>query len=189
MPNKKDVKVWSSAFQWSFKGFIKNGIDSSTLVNLTLIHNKDKDAFKKRGFESPPNLFYNHLISRREVIGVLINKKNFSKKKAVEEFDQLVKDFNLIPIKEESGDIKYKSIVKDANKRIIEKIKNPELKKKLEIGEEDITIIAGFLRENINLVHTGDKGFQLTCEELNMNVIPIPKRDFKKEKEMKRYMK
>ena len=50
-------------------------------------------------------------------------------------------------------------------------------------------IIGGFLRDKLNFAHSGDEGFLKTCEELGLNVMPLPKRDFDKEKEIKKWMK
>lgn len=75
--------------------------------------------------------------------------------------------------------------MEEANERVIGK----ENRKDLKIGDPDIIIIGGFLKNNINFIHTGDEGFKKTCEELKLNVIPLPERDFRKEKEIKQWMK
>lgn len=170
----------------SFKGFVKNGLDSSTIINLISVFDGKFDEFRKNGFTFPPNLFFYHEISRTEVIGVLINKHKFTLQEAREAFDAMVTEFDLGKIVHISQtDILYKKIVENANKAVVKKFGNPNL----EIGEADTLIIAGFLRENINFVHSGDQGFLKTCEELKLNIVPLPERDSAKEKEIKQWMK
>lgn len=181
----KGMKVYSLGGMANFKGFIKNGLDSSTLINLIVCFDSKFDEFRNRGFTFPPNLFYYHEISWSEVIGVLINEYKFTEKEAKESLKKLIGEFNLSPLaRDESTDESYEKIVEEANERVIKKENN----EKLRIGEKDIIIIGGFLKNKINFVHTGDKGFQKTCEELRLNVVPLPKRDFKKEKEIKKWM-
>ncbi|MBS3176313.1 PIN domain-containing protein [Candidatus Woesearchaeota archaeon] len=181
----ENVNVYSFQSMATFKGFIKNGLDSSTMINLIICYDSKFDEFKERGFSSPPNLFFFHEISRAEIIGVLINKNKLTKNEAVDSFTKLVKEFNLMKIARGESAEEYEKIVEEANKKVVEKENNQSLK----IGEADIIIIGGFLKEKINLVHTGDKGFEKTCTELGMTVMPLPKRDFEKEKEFKKIMK
>ncbi len=54
----------------SFKGFVKNGLDSSTIINLISVFDGKFDEFRKNGFTFPSNLFFYHEISRSEVIAV-----------------------------------------------------------------------------------------------------------------------
>lgn len=181
------VNVFSLSGMATFKGFIKNGMDSSTMINLIVCFDSKFDEFKKRGFTSPPNLFYYHEISSMsEVIGVLINEHNFTEKEARESLKKLIDEFNLnVIVRDESTDESYEKIVEEANNRVVKK----ENDGKLKIGEQDVIIIGGFLKNKINCVHSGDKGFQKTCEELGLNVIPSPKRDFEKEEKIKKWMK
>ncbi len=186
MKQIKDVKVYSARGMAAFKGFIRNGLDSSTLINLIVVYDGKYESFKQRGFTSPPNLFYYHEISRSEVIGVLINKHGFTKNEAVEALNKLVNEFNLSKIiRVLEVDAPFEKLVEEANKRIINKYNNQELR----LGEPDVIIIAGFLRNNLNFVHSGDEGFLKTCEELGINIIPIPKRDIDKENEIKKWLK
>ncbi len=178
----KEINVYSLNSMANFKGFIKNGLDSSTLINLIVCFDSKFDEFRNRGFTFPPNLFYHHEISKTEVIGVLINKHNFTKKEAIDSFNKLIDEFNLNKIiRNESTDEAYEKIVEEANERVVNKENNGKLK----IGEQDTIIIGGFLKNKINFIHSGDKGFQKTCEELKLNVIPLPKRDSKKEEKIK----
>jgi len=170
----------------TFKGFVKNGLDSSTIINLISVFDGKFDEFRKNGFTFPPNLFFYHEISRKEVIGVLINKHKFTKQEAIEAFDNMVSEFDLGKIVHISQkDDLYMQIVQNANKAVVKKLGKPYLA----IGEADTLIIAGFLRENITFVHSGDQGFLKTCEELKMNIVPLPQRDRSKEKEIKEWMK
>lgn len=182
----KGVNVFSLSGTAIFKGFIKNGLDSTVLVNTVACFDSKFDEFRKRGFTFPPNLFYYHEISRPEVIGVLINKFNYTKDEAITSWNKLVQEFNLSKIsRNESIDEPYEKLVEEANERVVKQENDTDLK----IGEQDVIIIGGFLKNNVNFVHTGDKGFQKTCEELKLNVVPLLKRDIVKEKEIKKWMK
>ncbi len=180
----KEVKCYSLSGMANLKGFIKNGLDSSTLINLIIVFDSEFKEFKNKGFTFPPNLFYYHEISRPETIGVLINRCNFSKKEAISAFDKMINQFGLRKIKrKESIDKDYELLVEDANERVFRTSKDSKLK----IGIQDIIIIGGFMREKINLIHSGDRGFLKTCEELNLQIIPMPKRDIEKENEIKKW--
>lgn len=182
----KGVKVYSASGMAAFKGFIRNGLDSSTLINLIVVYDGKYESFKQRGFTSPPNLFYYHEISRSEVIGVLINEHGFTKNEAIEALNKLVDEFNLSKIIRVSElDVPFEIAVEQINDKVVAKHNN----KNLEIGAQDVIIIAGFLRSNINFVHSGDQGFLKTCEEFGINIIPTPKRDTDKENEIKKWMK
>ncbi len=182
MPKMQCYSLSSTA---KFKGLVKHGLDSSTLINLIVVFDANFGEFKNRGFTFPPNLFYSHELSRRETIGVLINKHKFSKNEALELFNKLREQFSLIEIRRIDSDELYEKLAAEANHCIVNKYKNPGLK----IDEPDIIIIGGFLKEQINFVHSADQGFLKTCEELKINVIPIPKDDLQKENEIKKWMK
>ncbi len=170
----------------TLKGFIKNGLDSSTIINLIVAFDGKFEVFKKQGFTFPPHLFFYHEISRIEVIGVLINKHRFTKEEAVEALDNVIREFYFEKIQRNfQRDQFCQKIVADANATVVKKFGRSDLK----IGEADFIIISGFLRENITFIHSGDEGFLKTCEELKMKVVPIPQRDQEKEKEIKDWMK
>ncbi len=54
----KDVNVYSLSSIATFKGFIKNGLDSSTMINLIACFDSGFEEFSQKGFTFPPNLFY-----------------------------------------------------------------------------------------------------------------------------------
>ena len=181
----KDVKVYSASGMATFKGFIRNGFDSSTLINLIIVFDGKSESFKQRGFTSPPNLFYYHEISKSEVIGVLINDYGFTKDEAIDALNKLVNEFSLSKITRVPDlDASFELLVEETHKKVVDKNNN----KMLEIGVPDVIIIAGFLRNNLNFVHSGDQGFLKTCEELRISSIPTPKRDIDKENEIKKLM-
>ncbi len=167
-------------------GFVRNGIDSSTLINLAAVFDSEYEEFKDRGFTFPPNLFFYHEISRSEVIGVLIHNFKFTKEEAIAAFEKLVTTFNLEKIGfNKEIDKQYQKIVEEANGQVVNKTQNQSLK----IGLQDIIIIAGFLRAKVNVVHSGDQGFLKTCEVLGLNLIPLQEQDIQKEKVLKAWMK
>src|SRR3989338_7657852 len=139
---KEDVSVHTLSGSLKRVGFVRNGIDSSTLINLAAVFDSEFEEFKKRGFGFPPHLFFYHEISRPEVVGVLIHHLNFTKREAIAAFEKLVTTFNLEKIGL-NGDIdrQYELIVEEANSKVVDRFKNPKLK----IGLNDIIIIAGFL--------------------------------------------
>lgn len=164
MANANTITIGQFA---ELKGFVKNGLDSSTLVDLIIRFDSAKDFFEKRGF-SFPNIFYYHRISRKEVIGILINKFKYPKKDAASKLDNLTHDFNMRVIERNpETDSNFESIVEAAN------AKAAQQNQKLKIGEQDIIILGGFLRENVSIVHSADVGMLATCKELGINSINI----------------
>ena len=176
------IECYSVSSVAVLKGFIKNGLDSSRLINLIMVFDSNFDEFRRIGLNFPPNLFYYHEVSWSETIGILINEYCFKKEEAKSSLKNLIKNFSLSVIKREESDETYEKLAEEANRRVLERSKNL----KLEIGEKDIIIIGGFLKEGITFAHSGDKGFLETCKELKINVIPTPLRDIDKENEIKR---
>jgi len=186
--SKKDVKkveVYAMSGVAKLKGFIKNGLDTSTIINVIVSFDSEFEEFRKRGFTFPPNLFFYHEISWSETIGVLINTHKFTKEEAIDSMKKMISKFNLTKIRRQDSDDLFDKMTEEANQRIVKKHNNPRLK----IGKQDIIIIGGFLREKVNFIHSGDNGFLKTCEELRLNIVPLPERDFGKEKEIKSWMK
>jgi len=182
---EKDVEAYSMSGMVKLKGFIKNGLDTSTIINIIINFDSEFLEFQQRGFTFPPNLFFYHEISWSETIGVLINEHKFTKEEAVTSLKKLIAKFNLQRIVRFDSDELFENLVEEANQRVVQKPNNSHLK----IGDNDIIIIGGFLRDKINFVHSGDEGFLKTCEELGVNIILLPQRDFEKEKEIKSWMK
>ncbi len=90
---QKAVRYYSSCGSGVLKGFVKNGLDSSTIINM--ISTDPNFLYFKRGFPFPPNLFYFHEFSWPEVVGVLINKYDFSKDNAKAALKKLVKNVKI----------------------------------------------------------------------------------------------
>ncbi|MBS3156602.1 hypothetical protein J4442_00315 [Candidatus Woesearchaeota archaeon] len=157
------------------KGAIKNGIDTSRLINLIVCFDSPEN-FKIKGFAFPPNLFYIHEVSFSEAVGILINNFKLEEKQAISKVKKWRDEAGTGEIKREKEDESYENLVKNTNDIIVK-----ERGEKYKIGNLDIIIIAGFLRENINIVHARDKGFEETCKRLNINIIPTPKEEIKKE--------
>ena len=179
-----DVGNYALSGVATLKGFVLNGLDSSTLINLIIVFDSEFEEFKQRGFTFPPHLFFYHKISRAEVIGVIINKHNFTSEEAHESFNKLTSRFDLKLIERRDSDEMFERLTEEANARVVQKSENPRLK----IGGKDIVIIGGFLREKINFVHSDDEGFLKTCEELGMNIVPTPSLHSRKEKDIKDWM-
>lgn len=165
------------------RGFIKNGLDSSILINLIVAFDGKYDEYKKEGFTFPPNLFYFHEVSKPEVIGVLINSYGFTKEDAKEALKNLIEEFGLSEIKRKDKDSYFEKIIEEANRKMVVLMRKPSLR----IGRQDITIIGGFLRENINMIHSADEGFIKTCRELKVKTYSLPLSARKKEEEIKKW--
>ncbi len=180
----KSVETYALSGMIKLKGFIKNGLDSSTLINLIVVFDSKTNELSQRGFTFPPHTFFYHKVSKAEVIGVLINKHNFTPEEAYESFNNLVSQLDLQIIERRDSDEMFEKLVEEASSRVVKKSNNPRLK----IGEKDIVIIGGFLREKVNFVHSDDEGFLKTCEELEVNIVPTPTLHSQKEKDIKSWM-
>lgn len=180
----KNVEAYTMTGMVKLKGFIKNGLDSSTLINLIVVFDSKTNELSRRGFTFPPHTFFYHKVSGSEVIGVIINKHNFTPEEAYQSFNKLVSQLDLQIIERRDSDEMFEKLVEEANRRVVQKANNPRLK----IGEKDIVIIGGFLREKVNFVHSDDEGFLKTCEELGINIVPTPTVHSQKEKDIKRWM-
>ncbi len=180
---KKLEKVRVIRGNFTFKGsFIKNGLDSSRLINIIVTSDSPED-YKMSGYPCPPNLFYIHKISISETVGILINKYNLAAADAREKVSRWISELQITII--DPSDIEsFEKIVSETNLIVIK-----ELGEDYEIGDNDIKIIASFIKEGINVVHVKDKGFEETCRRLNINVINTPERDLKMEKELKKRLK
>jgi hypothetical protein len=154
------------------------------LINLIVVFDSDFEIFRNRGYLFPPNLFYYHEISVPEVIGVLISKFKFTNNEAKNALSKLIEMFKLVKIARVAElDNPFEALALQANRAIAIKDKT------LAIGIQDQIIIGGFLRNKINIIHSGDKGFIKTCEKLKINTISIPTRDIQKEIEIKKILK
>ena len=138
----------------------------------------------QRGFTFPPHTFFYHKVSRSEVIGVLINKHHFIPDEAYQSFNKLVSQLGLQIIERRDSDEIFERLVVEANNKVVQKLNNPRFK----IGEKDIIILGGFIREKINFAHSDDEGFLKTCEELGINTVPTPTLHSQKEKDIKSWM-
>ena len=165
------------------KNAIKNGLDTSRLVNLIICFDHP-DNFKIKGFQFPPNLFFIHEISFNETVGILINEFKFDREKAISRVKEWRNEFRTTEIKRDEISKDYEKIVEKTNQEIVKEKGN-----NYKIGDNDIIIIAGFMKEKVNIVHVKDKGFEETCKRLGMNIIPTPKRDLEGEKEFKKSIK
>ncbi len=181
---EKNVEAYMMSGMIKLKGFVKNGLDSSTLINLIVVFDSEISELGQRGFTFPPHLFFYHQISKPEVIGVLINKHNFTPEEAYQSFSRLVSQLDLQMIERRDSDELFEKLAEEANRKAIQKSNNPQLK----IGENDAIILGGFVREKINFVHSDDEGFLKTCEELGINVVPTPTVHSQKEKDIKSWM-
>lgn len=181
---EKNVEAYMMSGMIKLKGFVKNGLDSSTLINLIVVFDSEISELGQRGFTFPPHLFFYHQISKPEVIGVLINKHNFTPEEAYQSFSRLVSQLDLQMIERRDSDELFEKLAEEANRKAIQKSNNPRLK----IGENDAIILGGFVREKINFVHSDDEGFLKTCEELGINVVPTPTVHSQKEKDIKSWM-
>ncbi len=158
---------------------IKDGIDTSRLFNMMMCSDSP-DEYKIAESPTPPNLFYIHEVSISECYGLLI-EQGFKKEEARVKIKRWIEGFSLSIIYRNDSYKDYEKIVENANKKVVS-----ERGDRFKIGEKDIIIIAGFLKEKINIVHVKDKGFEETARILGINVIPTPLIDLEKEKKAKK---
>ena len=118
-------------------GFIKNGLDTSRLVNI-IARFKSPDDFKMAEYPFPKNLFFVSDVSFGECVGILIHKFEMTKEEAAAKVKLWHEALSLQRITEEGIESFY-PIVEEANKRVVKK-----LDRKYEIGENDKNIIAVF---------------------------------------------
>lgn len=142
------------------------GIDTSVIVNLII---KDIDIFKFREKEFLESDFlYYAMRTKYEFKGVMLNKFGFNKKEKNRLWRRAKSALKLNPIKIGKRDIlKYLDKARKANAILIENI-NPRSKANYKIGEEDIEIIANFLKWKISKVYTSDRAFYETCKVLGL---------------------
>mgnify|MGYP001614003224 CR=1 FL=1 len=103
---------------------------------------------------------------------------------AYQAMNKLISQLDLNIIDRRDSDEMFEKLAEEANGKVVKKLDNSRLK----IGEKDIIIIGGFLREKVNFVHSDDEGFLKTCEELGINIIPTPTLHSQKEKDIKSWM-
>lgn len=146
--------------------FQKVGIDTSVLVNL-IVKEIDLFKFKEKEF-SPNDSLYYAMRTKYEFKGVLLNKFGFNKKEKNKLWKRAKNSLKLNPIRIGGRDIsRHLEKVRKANASLIKQI-NPQFKMFNKIGEEDIQIIANFLKWKINKVYTSDRAFYETCKILGL---------------------
>ena len=161
---------------------IKNGIDTSRLLNMMLCSDNPGE-YKIAGSPFPPNLFYIHKLSISECFGLLL-ELGFKKEEARNKIKRWIDGFSLSIIHRNDSYMDYEKIVEDTNSKVVN-----EKGDRFKMGENDIIILAGFLKETINIVHVKDKGFEETARRLGINVITTPLIDLEKEKKAKEKLK
>ena len=156
------------------------GIDTSILVNLTI---KEINMFNFREQEfSPSDSLYYAMKTKYEFKGVILNKFGFDKKEKNKLWRRAKSALKLNPIRIGKRDIsEYLDKVKKAN-AIIVKRSNPQFQTHMKIGDEDIEIIANFLKWKINKVYTSDRAFYETCRILGLQANLISMQEYSKMK-------
>ena len=122
MPKKKVVEYLYAEGKLILKNPIKNGLDTSRLVNLIICFDSPEE-FRIEGFSFPPNSFYIHEVSFNEAVGILIEKFNFDQKKAISKVKEWKKEFGTLEIKKDGNSEQYEKIVVEGARIIDNKIK------------------------------------------------------------------
>ncbi len=180
---KTDVKIYKSTGTFKLKGVIKVGLDSSVIYDI-ITELESKEYFKSKSYQFPKYLLYYHEASFNEIVGLLINKKKIKFDEAKKEMKQFIDYFNVECIKRDDKSKEYEEIVRKANEDVVK-----EHGKDYRIGEIDIKIIAGFLQNKMTSIEVRDKGFEKTCEKLDMNHFKFPERDKIIENKIKKSLK
>ncbi len=133
------------------------GIDTSVLISL-IVKDIDLLKFREKVF-SPNDSLYYAMKTKREFRGVLLNRFKFKKKEKNKAWKRVKSSLGLNPIRIGKKNIsEYLNKVREANALLIKKAK-PQLHKYYKIGEEDIQIIASFLKWKISKIYTSDMHF------------------------------
>ena len=111
----KGVEAYTMSSMVKLKGFIKNGFDTSTIINVIVSFDSEFEEFRQRGFTFPPNLFFYHEVSWSETIGVLINEHKLSKEEAITALRKLIAKFNLQKVVRLDFDDLLEKLVEEAN--------------------------------------------------------------------------
>lgn len=184
MKRKTDVKFLTMTGRFiGLRGIIKNGLDTSRLINLIICF-ESPEEFRMEDFPVPQNLFYINDLSFSEALGILIHEFDMSEKTAKRKILDWVDKFSLQRIRYDIICESYEEVVRQANLKVV-----GTKGESYRIGDSDIKIISGFLKEKVNIVHARDKGLEETCKELGLNVVPTPKKDTDKENSLKRSLK
>ena len=152
----------------------KVGIDTSTLINL-VIKNIDLFDFKKKKLSINDSLYY-AMRTKYEFKGVMLNRFGFDKKEKNKLWKRVKNSLGLRPIKIGKRDISHQlEKVRKANASSVKQITKSTFQS-CKIGEEDIEIIANFLKWRISKTYTSDRAFHETCNALGFksNLILIP---------------
>ena len=168
---KTDIKVYKSTGTFILKGVVKVGLDSSVIYDI-ITEFESKEYFKSKGYQFPKYLLHYHEASFNEVVGLLINEKKMSFEDAKKAMKQFIDDFNVECIKRDDKSKEYEEIVKKANEEVVK-----EYGEDYRIGDVDIKILAGFLQNKMTSVEVRDRGFEKTCERLDMNYFKFPTRN------------
>ncbi len=158
------------------------GIDTSVLINLII---KDIDLFKfrEKEFSASDSLYY-AMKTKYEFKGVMLSKFGFDKKEKNKLWRRAKSSLRLNPIRIGEKDIsQYLDRVREANAALSKQIK-PQFKRPYKIGEEDIQIIANFLKWKITKVYTSDVAFYETCKILGLKSELIPMSEYFQLKKM-----
>ncbi|MEK6862537.1 MAG: hypothetical protein AABW57_00010 [Nanoarchaeota archaeon] len=180
---KTNVKVYKTTGTFMLKGVIKVGLDTSVIYDI-ITGLESKEYFKSKGYQFPKYLLYYHEASFNEVVGLLINKKKMGFEEAKKAMNQFIDDFNVEFIKRDDNSKEYEEIVRKVNEEVVK-----QYGEDCKIGPIDIIIIAGFLQNKMTSVEVRDKGFEKTCEKLDMNHFRFPTRDKIIEDKLKKVFK
>ncbi|MEK6850074.1 MAG: hypothetical protein AABX85_00700 [Nanoarchaeota archaeon] len=156
------------------------GIDTSILVNLTI---KEINMFNFREQEfSPSDSLYYAMKTKYEFKGVILNKFGFDKKEKNKLWRRAKSALKLNPIRIGKKDLsKYFNKVRKANALLVKQT-NPQFQIHMKIGDEDIEIIANFLKWKIGKVYTSDRAFYETCRILGLQANLISMHEYSKMK-------
>ena len=153
----------------------KIGIDTSVLVNL-IIKDIDLFKFKEKEFSINDAIYY-AMKTKYEFKGVILNKYGFNKKEKNKLWRRVKNSLGLKPIKIGKRNIsQYLGRVREANSLLIKQGHATKYPTACIIGEEDIEIIANFLKWGITKIYTSDRAFYETCKAIGLKseLILIP---------------
>ncbi|MEK6927474.1 MAG: hypothetical protein AABX11_03500 [Nanoarchaeota archaeon] len=155
---------------------IKIGVGTSIIINL-IVKDIDIFEFKKREFSDNALLYY-ALRTKYEFKGVMLNRFDIDKKEKNKLWRRVKKSLGLLPLRIGGSNIsRYIDKVREANNKLIGQ-KEPQFQSTYKIEDEDVEIIASFLKSNIKMVYTSDKAFHETCKILGLDSKLITMNDY-----------
>src|SRR3989338_1161948 len=122
-------------------------------------------------------------LCNKEIYAPFIEAIKYEANEKTKLWRRVKKSLGLLPLRIGRSNIsRYIDKVREANNKLIGQ-KEPQFQSIYKIEDEDVEIIASFLKSKIKMVYTSDRAFHETCKILGLNSKLITMNDYR---EMKR---